>query len=225
MGESDSEDSWWESIARYPDEIFEAGLRYDAEQQAHFWNLFTTGKEFAKNIFEEVLSCVKNLYGSAVSESVGHVVRYDISWESTWSYMGFILQLHEEHPWALRSRINILGTVNVDLCDILENVPYDSAPLVALWNPELEDNENLEKVMANVENVHGLVISSDFSLLVKAVRCEYPTLLEALIAILDGRKYGDFSQWRLSRHPDDVTSPHKQIDWSSVLTGLPQNDK
>jgi hypothetical protein len=170
MGECDNEDSWQESISQYPDEVFEAELRHDAEQQAHFWNLFTTGREYAQNIFEELLSCVRNLYGSAVSERVGHVVRYEINWESTWSDIGFILELHEEQPWALHSCINFLGTINVDLCDILENVTYDSAPLLSLWDPELEDEENLEIVLSNVENVHGLVISSDFSLLAKAVR-------------------------------------------------------
>jgi hypothetical protein len=155
MGESDDEDFWHVSISHYPDEVFEAELRHDAEQQAHLWNLLTTGKEYAQDYFEGLLANVRILYGTAVSERVREDVRREIGWASTWSCIGLTLNLHAENPRTPHSRIDILGTVNVDLSEIVEKVAYDSAPLLALWSPELEDEENLEMVSANVESVHA----------------------------------------------------------------------
>jgi hypothetical protein len=146
VGENDDEDFWHVSIANYPDEVFEAELRHDAEQQAHLWNLLTTGKEYAQNYFEGLLANVRILYGTAVSERVHEEVRRDIGWDPTWSYIGLTLNSHAENPRTPHSRTDILGAVNVDLSEIVENVAYDSAPLLALWSPELDEQENLDRV-------------------------------------------------------------------------------
>jgi hypothetical protein len=55
VGENDDEDFWHVSIANYPDEVFEAELRHDAEQQAHLWNLLTTGKESCTKLFRRAV--------------------------------------------------------------------------------------------------------------------------------------------------------------------------
>jgi hypothetical protein len=124
-----------------------------------------------------------------VSERLRDELSQEITWDSTWTNIGLTLNSHAEDPWTPHSRIDLLSAVNVDLAEIVEGRAYDSVPLMEIWNPECEEEENLEVVEANVENVHGILTRCEFTHLARAVRHEHPTLLETITAIL-GQRYG-----------------------------------
>jgi hypothetical protein len=50
----------------------------------------------------------------------------------------------------------------VDLRDILEFVPIDCSDLIALWDLNADDSDNLELIAIHIEAVHGLTYYYDF---------------------------------------------------------------
>jgi hypothetical protein len=61
---------WDDSIASFPDELFEARLRDEENLRSHLWQLYTNGQAFVRSSVEILLDSIKFMYGEAVSGRV-----------------------------------------------------------------------------------------------------------------------------------------------------------
>jgi hypothetical protein len=130
--------------------------------------------------------------------------------------LGASWRLHSDADLE-RSRIDILAVFSVDLRDILEYVPVDCADLIALWDVNADDADNLEVASIHVEAVHGLTHGYDFRALIRVIQPQHESLLAAVIAVLK-QYYGNYGLWRheARRRAAELASARLPVNWDEL---------
>jgi hypothetical protein len=197
-----------------PDDVFEANLSERERRKNDLYEIYTSGHNYAAECVDILMDDIKFLYGAEVVGQARLYLRGFFNDELALQAMGASWRLHSDAEWQ-HSRIDILAIFCVDLRDILEFVPVDCADLITFWDPNADDEaDNLEAVSIRIEAVHGLTYWYDFRALLREVRSQHASLLDAVVCILK-QDYGDYGHWRREAHIRAAERP--PIDWDEVL--------
>jgi hypothetical protein len=159
------------------------------------------------------MDSIKFLYGGEVCAQVRFCLRNYLQDESALRVLGASWRLHSDVEWQHR-RIDILGAFSVDLRDVLEFLPVDCADLIALWDPNADDADNLEIIAIHIEAVHGITYLYDFRALILVIQSQHESLLDAVVCVLK-QQYGDYEHWRREarQRAAELESVRPPVDW------------
>jgi hypothetical protein len=210
-------DEWLADYVPAPDDIFEARLAEQEMQRNSLYEIYTSGSPYASTCVDSLMNSIKFLYGGAVSAQVRFCLHNYLQDESALRVLGASLRLHSDAEWQ-HSRIDILAIWNVDLRDILEYVPIDCADLIALWDLNADDSDNLEIIAIHIEAVHGMTYWYDFRALIRVIQSQHESLLDAIVCVLK-QQYGDYGHWRREarQRAAELESVRPPIDWDELL--------
>jgi hypothetical protein len=96
----------------------------------------------------------------------------------------------------------------------LEFVPVDCVVIIALWDPNADDADNLEIVSIHVKAVHDMAYWYDFRALIRVIQPQHESLLDAVVAVLK-QHYGDYGNWRREarQRAAELQSMLSPVDW------------
>jgi hypothetical protein len=206
-------DGWFGDYVASPDDVFEARLAAEELQRNRLYEMYIAGPRYVRACVDCLMDNIRFLYGAEVCAQTRLCLNNFLQDDSTLRFLGASLNLHATAELE-RSKIDILSVFNIDLRDILEAVPVDCGDLIALWDPNAHDADNLEVISIHVEAVHGLTYEYDFRALLREVGSEHECLLAAVVAILKQR-YGDYGHWRQEARLRAAARP--LVDWNEAL--------
>jgi hypothetical protein len=150
-------------------------------QRSSLYEMYTSGPRYASACVDGLMDSIRFLYGAEVCAQTRLCLNNYLQDESTLRAIGASWHLYSNAELE-RSRIDYLGAFNIDLRDILEFVPIDCSELIAFWDLNADDADNLELIAVHIEAVHGLTYEYDFRALLREVQSQHESLLDAVVA-------------------------------------------
>jgi hypothetical protein len=196
-----------------PDDAFERKIAEEQMQKNSLYEMYTAGSRYFRACVAGMLDNIRFLYGAEVCAQTRFYLNNSLPDESALRFLGASLNLHATAELE-RSKIDILSVFNIDLRDILESIAVDCGDLIALWDPNAHDADNLEVIFIHVEAVHGLTYEYDFRALLREVESDHGCLLDAVVSILK-QQYGDYGLWRQAARLRAAARP--PINWNEAL--------
>jgi hypothetical protein len=151
----------WSAFVTSPDDVFEARLAEQEMQRNNLYEVYMSGSRYASTCIDILMDNIKFLYGGEVCAQVRFCLHNYLQDESALRVLGASWRLHSDAN-VEHSKFDILAIWNVDLRDILEFVPIDCADLIALWDLNADDSDNLEIIAIHIEAIHGITYWYDF---------------------------------------------------------------
>jgi hypothetical protein len=220
----ESNDEWDDSIASFPDVLFESRLRAEENMRSHLWQLYTNGEAFVRSSVEILLDSIKFLYGESASGRVRALLARELTGETTLKKLGLCLQLHAENPWVPHSRIDLLGALNIDLQDIFEERDCDSTVLREFRDFQCAEPDNLPLVEIHVEVVHGILTRCHFTDLIRSHKTEPCDAVGNGNCNFGTKIWDVYTKWRIAAREHSSTFHMQPVDWETVRADLHQSD-
>jgi hypothetical protein len=198
-----------------PDDAFEERLAEQNMQRNALYEVYVSGSHYASTCIDSLLDNIKFLYGAEVSAQVRFCLDGVLDDASALRNIGASWHLLSDANLE-HSRFDLLAMVNIDLRNILKFIPIDCQNIILIWDPPAYDADNLEIVATHIEAVHGMTYWYDFRDLIRVIRSEHESLLNAVVSILK-LQYGDFGHWRLEAHrrAAELVALHPPVDWDA----------